>query len=209
MEYKSIKIDLNISDSELFQIVDSFNVPANENDICEYPDIKHLSFEIKEKIFKRLMTLDDIKNPIFILNVLNLVKNYNDFDEAFFSNDLIFFEKLEDYLDLRINLTEEVRNLQKKVALYYFSLFTSVGKVEYTILDAYVELPQFMKSLFLTSDIVTLSGIVSGVKDLNINEFLQVKDSNYYLSNLLSGYLLSNSLINDLNTRVQNGEDNG
>lgn len=199
MKYKKIKIESNISDDKLFELVDNLNHTVEENEICEYLDVKHSTFEIKEKVFKKLLSSEDIKNPIFILNVLNLIKNYNDFDDSFFSNDLIYFESIVEHLDMRINLDSDIYNLQKKVALYYLSLFSSIERVEYTILDEYEELPQFIKALFLTSNIITMSGIISRVKDLNIKEFLQIKNANFYLTNLLNEYTLSGVLVNSLN----------
>lgn len=194
-------IDELMTDEDLSKLIKDINTTQKDF------NIKTCSKDFKERAFKKILELEDIKNPVFILNVLNLIKNYNDFNTSFFENEFIYFSDLTDYLDIRINLTDDIAKLQKKVALYFYSLFISSGKVEYTILDQYIELPDFMKSLFCTSDIVTIGGIIQNVKNLNTSEFVQIKNANYYLKNLMSSYAFSNILVSDLNTMIKNNED--
>ena len=188
-----------MSDEELSSLVSKINNEKNETIL----DIKPCSKIFKERVFKKILNLEDIKNPAFILNTLNLIKSYNDFNASFFENELIYFSDLADYVDLRINLTEDLSKLQREIAKYFYSLFISSGKAEYTILDQYIELPDFMKSLFCTSDIVTIGGIIQNVKNLNTSEFVQVKNANYYLNNLMSSYAFSNILVSELNSLVK------
>jgi hypothetical protein len=49
------------------------------------------------------------------------------------------------------------------ISAYFISLFRSLSKTEYTILDSYVELPDFFKAIFLSNDLVTISSILSTV----------------------------------------------
>lgn len=211
MELTAIRLKEDISTEDLF-----FEIDQIQHSQTEYLDIKKLPTEKVQAALRHMLTLRDVSNPIIILNILNLIKNYNDYDESFFSNQYIYFSDFETYIDIRINLEEEIANFQKDLAKYFFSLFGSLEKMEYTILDDYIDMPEIFSILFLTSDYVTLGGIVSKVKDLNTSDFVKIKDSYQYINHLSRAFTLSDTLIESFgsylkqhNESLTSGENDG
>ncbi len=211
MELTAIRLKEDISTEDLF-----FEIDKIQHSQTEYLDIKKLPTEKVQAALSHMLTLRDVSNPIIILNILNLIKNYNDYDESFFSNQYIYFSDFESYIDIRINLEEEIASFQKDLAKYFFSLFGSLEKMEYTILDDYIDMPEIFSILFLTSDYVTLGGIVSKVKDLNTSDFVKIKDSYQYINHLSRAFTLSDTLIESFgsylkqhNESLTSGEHDG
>lgn len=144
-----------------------------------------------------LDTIQDVSNDSLILNVLGLLKTYNTFNDEYFNDPRIFFSSIEQFLDVKIALQQEIQSLLNVIGTYFISLFRSLSKTEYTILDSYVDIPDFFKALFLSSDLVTLSGMLATVPADYKHELKFVKGAHIYLNALLSTYTNANAFMTD------------
>lgn len=157
---RCIEINPNISNQELSEEI----VKISQTD-KEYLDLKVLSKEQLIQAYKVILKIENNKNQVLLLNLLNVIKTYNDYDsESFFNNKLIYISSIMDYLDIRIALQDEIQEFQNKLAIYFYSLFRSLDKAEYTILDPYITIPSTFYSLLRSSDLITISGIISRTK---------------------------------------------
>jgi len=110
------------------------------------------------------MQYDNIKNTrnvSLLLNLLNILKNYNTFSDSFFNNDDVYINNIEQFLDLKTALHDEIQSLANVIATFYLSIIKSMTKNEYTMLDEYVDMPQFMHAFYSVVDLCTLSGILT------------------------------------------------
>lgn len=128
-----------------------------------------------------------ISNDSLILNIMSIIKSYNTFSEEYFNDPRIFFSSIEQFLDVKISLQNEIQDLMNLISTYFISLFRSLSKIEYTALDSYVDIPEFFKVVFLSNDLVTLSGILAAVP----------ADYKYKLKFLKNAHLFINHLIGD------------
>lgn len=204
MSLTAISLKNDISDEELINEIDKIQYTQEE-----YLDIKNLPDDKVKTAIRHILTLREVKNPILVLNILNMVKNYNDYDESFFANPYIYVSDFIKYLDLRMDLEAEIAAFQKDMAKYFFSLFGSLEKVEYTILDDYIDMPELFSILFLTTDFVTIGGIVSKVNDLNTSEFVKIKNSYQYVNHLSRAFTISDTLISNLSSYLEQRNNSG
>lgn len=61
-------------------------------------------------VFKNIL---DIRNASLILNLLNLIRPYNTFDDEFFKSENIMFNDIEQFLDLKMTFSDEIEKLSR------------------------------------------------------------------------------------------------
>lgn len=158
--------------------------------------LKGLSSESLVVIYKHLLECDSLVNSSLILNILNLIKMYNAFDDSFFAHELIHFKDLEQFLDVKLELKAALEKFINRIGVYYLSIMSSAHKTAYTYLDQPVELPYLYKRIILSSDFIILSGILSKCKTLSTNELYIVKDAYMYLAECAKKMQLADALLN-------------
>lgn len=158
--------------------------------------LKGLSSESLVVIYKHLLECDSLVNSSLILNILNLIKMYNAFDDSFFAHELIHFKDLEQFLDVKLELKAALEKFINRIGVYYLSIMSSAHKTAYTYLDQPVELPYLYKRIILSSDFIILSGILSKCKALSTNELYIVKDAYMYLAECAKKMQLADALLN-------------
>ena len=106
-------------------------------------------------------------------------------------------EMVGKFLDIKIALQDEIQQISNLIANYFISIFRSINKTEYTVLDSYEEMPDFFKSVFLASDLVTLSSILAVVpKDYMFN-LKFIKGAHLYVSQIIQRYQLASTLMDN------------
>ena len=189
----------NISKEELIEMVSSiYDEELEEN--CKDVNLlilKHLSSELKAEVFKYAFTREDLKDPLTTLNILNIIKIYNTLDDSFFEDENIWFNSLEDLLDLKLLINNELKDFIRKFSIYFISLIKSYNKMTYTPMDNSIELPQLFKTLFLSMDFMTASGIFSISKHINTDELIFINDSMKYLTDMMIKNCMGVGLLND------------
>ena len=184
---QSIELNKKSSDNELKQFIIKLEKPGfNTQTIID--------------LFKRLMTIDfinNLSNDSLIINIMSLIKQYNTFNDKFFSDDRIFFSSIEQFLDVKIALQKEIQQISFLIAEYFISIIRSINKTEYTVLDSYEEMPDFFKSVFLASDLVALSSILAIVPKEHTFNLKFIKGAHLYISQIIQRYQLASTLMDN------------
>lgn len=158
-------------------------------------DLKHTTVSNKITAFRYSLTRDDFINAQMILNLYNLVKIYNTLDDEFFASSNIYINSIEELLDIKLELQPELKSFAKTISMYFVSLFKSYNKVTYTPLDEHTELPKVYSLIFMISDLLTLSGILSISDNFSINELKYIDGAFVYIKNIVDKSYLSNNMI--------------
>lgn len=150
----------------------------------------------------------NIRNVSIVLNILNLIKTFNTFDDSFFKCEDVFIKNLEQFLDIKMELADDINELIITIFSAFNSLICSASKIEYTMLDDYEELPQFFKVFFSGIDLITLYGIFSSI-DANsmVITIKKYKDSIYFLNTIIEKHKISNLLMTNLLKKLTNETD--
>lgn len=138
--------------------------------------LKGLDTEILIEAFRYSMSRKDLKDPLMILNIINLIKIFNTLDDSFFENEDVYIDSIEAMVDIRLELQDEIEDFIKELSVYYLSLFKSYNKLSYTPTDVHHKLPTVYKIIFLSTDLLTLSGIFSVSKPFNTDECVFLDD---------------------------------
>ncbi|MGN1393467.1 MAG: hypothetical protein ACI4V7_05405, partial [Succinivibrionaceae bacterium] len=120
-------------------------------------NLKGLDIELITEGLKFALNYKNLKDSLMLLNILNLIKTYNTLDDSFFMNENIYISSIEDMLDLRLNLKDEIKEFNKKLSMYFISLIKSYNKTIFLPTDKCVDLPEIYKNIFLNIDLLTLS----------------------------------------------------
>lgn len=189
----------DISKEQLLEMIESvYNNELEENIKDTYLlNFKSLNSELKAEVFKYAFTREDLKDPLTSLNILNIIKIYNTLDDSFFEDKNIWFNSLEDLLDLKLLIHSELKEFIKKFSIYFLSLIKSYNKMTYTPMDNNIELPQLFKTLFLSMDFMTASGIFSISKPISTDELVLVNDPMKYLTDMMVKNCIGVGLLND------------
>ncbi len=91
-------------------------------DAGEIVEIKKLKTEDKIKCFKFFLNSDVITNHSVISNLYILVNGISDIDEDIENDDRAFFNNLEEYVDIKLDLKEELDLFKKKIVEYYLGI---------------------------------------------------------------------------------------
>lgn len=196
-----IKINENTSKDEL---VSFLNVLYDyeykltlENKNIVILDFKHLQTEVLSELFKFSFTYDNLCDANVLLNILNLIKTYNSLEDSFFDNTNICFDTIDKLLDIKLEIRDEIKEFQRKLSIYFISVFKSYNKQHYSPLDIHIKLPLIYKNLFMSSDILTLFGIFAVSPDFSTTECVYIDDALDIVFPLLEKAKVSSSLLTD------------
>ena len=160
-------------------------------------NLKPLNTELKAVALKYALSRNDLKDPLTTLNILNLIKIYNTLDDSFFEDENVWVNSLEDLLDLKLEIHDELKEFIKQFSIYFLSLIKSYNKMIYTPLDNHIDLPQVYKTLFLSMDFMTASGIFSISETINTDELIYINDATSYLMEMMVKNCMGIGLLND------------
>ena len=161
-------------------------------------NLKGLPVSLITEAVKYSLSREDLRDPYMLLNIINLIKIYNTLDDSFFENEKIYVSSIEDLLDVKLDLTSEIAEFQKKLSIFFISLFKSFNKTQYEPLDKHIDLPDIYRNIILSLDILTLSGIFSVSEPFSTSECIYINNANVYLTELLARGSLSALLMNNL-----------
>lgn len=191
-----VKLSSGIFVGEAKTIVDTIcNYELEDNHIQIFLDLKGLPVETLAEIFRYAFKKEDLNDPLLILNIINLIKVYNTLDDSFFDDEYVYADDIEKFLDLKLELVDDIAEFNKKVSIYFLSLFKSYNKFVYTPMDKHYKLPTIYKNIFLSTDLLTLSGIFSDTKNFDTSECVLIEDAFLYLTSLIEKGKLSSELI--------------
>lgn len=198
-----IKVNQNIEKQVLLDLLSDVYTLENQlikdkQDTNIGIDLKGLSTELLVAAISYSLTYEDLADPLMLLNILNLVKIYNTLDTSFFENQDVYVNSIEELLDLKLDLQEDLDKFTRQLSIYFISLFKSYNKTNYTPLDKHMPLPRIYKALFVASDFLTLSGIFSVSKPFSTDECVYLDDAIDCLVNLQLKGQFGITFLNDL-----------
>lgn len=159
--------------------------------------IKNLSYDLRRYALGLALKNNELRNPIFLMNVFCLVKGYNTFEEAYFEHEEVFLNDEVELLDIFDDLEDEIYQVTKQTAIYYLSMLKTCNLME--AVDANpkaVNLPYLYAYLFSLLDVTVLAKILSSVKDSSIwNEQIIVLNSLSYLSQIAEKFVFTNTVM--------------
>lgn len=162
--------------------------------------LKNLSLEKKVEAIKFALTYENLKDSLMLLNIFNLIKTYNTLDDSFFENQYIFISDIQELLDLKLEINDQLKQFTKQLSVYFISLFKSYNKISFTPLDIHIQLPNIYKYIILSSDLLTLSSIFSISQYFNTKQCIYIDNAMHYINELT---LKNNIGINFINKLFQ------
>lgn len=179
----------------------------NENQVILMFDLKGATTYQKIEAIKYAFNTPTLEDPLMQLNLYNLIKSYNNMNDEFFNSSDIYFNSVEELLDVKLALSKEIKAFIRQLSIYYMSLFKSYNKLFFTPSDEHINLPTLYKNMILTSDLLTLSGIFAKSPEFSTNDLIYIDDAYIYLTALITRSNNSMNLIDDfLNSIIINEE---
>lgn len=177
-------------------LVQEFN-KDNEEQVILMFNLKEAKTEQKIEALKYGFNTPTLDDPLMQLNLYNLIKSYNNMNDEFFASSDVYFNSVEELLDIKLALGAEIKAFIRQLSIYYMSLFKSYNKLFFTPSDEHISLPTLYKNMILTSDLLTLSGIFAKSPEFSTNELIYIDDAYVYLTALITRSNNSMDLIDD------------
>lgn len=182
----------------------SFEYSLNADDICsvlglilyleetEFKD-KQSSLSISLRgldtsklihVYKYLLTRDSLINPTIIINISLLLNGYNTLDDSMFSSKDVFETSLNQLIDVKLELKQDLKKLQNTLAYWYLGCIKYMSKVEYTYLDDVQKMPSLYHLLLLSLTFMSISSIIQKATDIDWNNLPIVENAYFVISQL-------------------------
>lgn len=182
--------------TRITSLVQDFNKDKEEQVILMF-DLKKATTEQKIEALRYGLNTPTLDDPLMQLNLYNLVKSYNNMNDEFFESSDVYFNSVEELLDIKLALGTEIKAFIRQLSIYYMSLFKSYNKLFFTPSDEHIELPILYKNMILTSDLLTLSGIFAKAPEFSTKELIYIDNAYVYLTALITRSNNSMDLIDD------------
>lgn len=186
-------------------LLENFNIAIKnifeyeKNNNVQYKfSFDNLSFDHRIALMEYAFNNFDLKNIQIIYNIINFIKSYNLFADDYFKSEYIIINSLEELLDFKLKLKDQINNYILELSKYYISLFKSVHKIEFNFLDNACDIPAAFLIIFQNFDFYTLSGILSKCSDFKISDCYLVKDAYAILTDLCNKHSSSSLLFEHL-----------
>lgn len=165
----------------------------------EQLQLKGLSTEQLVEVFKVALANEQLVNNDLLININILVNGYNTLDDSLFESPVIAFTSLEQLLDVKLALHDQIKDFQTRCTYWFIACLKSMHKVEYTYLDQTVNMPFVFRKFISASNLLTLSQIMSKAGNVQLADLPLVKNAYPVVSELASNMVLSNKLFEALN----------
>lgn len=175
-----------------------YDLQNENNQIKIFVKLKNLQLEKKAEVIKFALTYENLRDPLMLLNIFNLIKTYNTLDNQFFNNQNIYICDIQELLDLKLEISKQLKIFIKQLSIYVISLFKSYSKTTFSPLDTHIQLPNIYKNLILSSDLMTLFSIFSIAQNFNTNQCIYIDNAMYYVNELIFKANISMNFINKL-----------
>jgi len=106
----------------MFDINNLNNEYFTKVDASEILEIKDLTTEDKIKCFSFFLQSDIITNSSVISNLFMLVNGISSIDDDVLNDSRVFFNDLEEYVDIKLELKKEIDNFKKKLLEFYLGV---------------------------------------------------------------------------------------
>lgn len=106
----------------MFEVKNLNDEYFSQLDPGEVLDIKKLSTEDKILCFRYFLNSDAITNVSVISNLFLLVNGISDIDDNALEDERIFFSSLEEYVDIKLEIKEEIDKFNIALLEYYLGI---------------------------------------------------------------------------------------
>lgn len=131
-------------------------------------EIKSLSVEDKVKCFRFFLTSDAIMNYSVITNVFMLLNGIAGVKDTLSKDNRIFFNNLEEYVDIKLELKTEIEDFKKRLLIYYLGV---VEGLNVKIPELKIHIPNtYYNILYLTNPIFISKIMSEQLKNIDVNE---------------------------------------
>lgn len=142
-----------------------------------YFGFKGMSTENLIMLFRHFLKRETLINQNIIININLLINGYNTLDDSMFAMPEIFVSDLEQFLDIKLELAEEIKELQTNVIKWYLACLKSMHRIELTYLDTPVQLPNLYKQIIVSNSLLTISHIFGKAKPINTDNLPLVENA--------------------------------
>lgn len=111
---------------DLKNLNDDFFSTLNPEDVLE---IKTLKTEDKVKCFHYFLTSDVISNISVISNIFILIDGVTSIEDNTLEDKRVFFNSLEEYVDIKLQLKDEINAFNIKLLEYYLGIVEGLNVV--------------------------------------------------------------------------------
>ena len=165
-------------------------------------NIKEQTTDKKVEHFKNLLN-GTITEPdsADILNVYRLVNTYNIFDEDFFENENSYINDISEYIDIKMELVDELKSFSQELAKWYLGIVYSCDiKLSEEDESEMKEMPLLIYGVFSLSSLSMIASILNscGLDTIKVNELPKVKGAFMMLSKLFNSHSFVASYIDKL-----------
>lgn len=189
------------------------NIFAIENKAVENKEELYIKLSLRElntkqliAAFRFVLNQDTINDSLTILNILNLIKS-NTLEESFFEDKNVYFKSLVEYLDVKLEIKDELKEFVKKFSFYFYSMIKSCGKPIANGKDTIVKLPDVYYNIFVSLDFMTLSRIAATCDDVNLADCGYISCARELIYNSLKDYFIGNTMLNMFLEGLDNADD--
>ena len=147
--------------------------------------LKGLDTELLAEGLRYSMHRKDLKNPIMLMNIFNIIRVYMNSNKQWLENEDVYMTSLPQNTDIRQILRDDIIQLKTEFTFYFLSILKSYNKMEYTPQDNCEELPNMFKAYFGISDLLTICGIFNDAQPINTGDLKLIQNSFEYVSNIL------------------------
>lgn len=106
----------------MFEVKNLNDEYFSQLDPGEILDIKNLSTEDKAKCFKYFLGSDAITNVSVISNLYLLINGISGIDDTTLDDERIFFNSLEEYVDIKLDIKDEIDTFNIALLEYYLGV---------------------------------------------------------------------------------------
>lgn len=210
-EDKVISFDESLKTEEICDIISKTIAYENENNIHYSFNLKNLDTEKISGVLRFVMNDENVNNPSLIFNIILLLKTYNSLDDSFFQNENVYFNSLEDFLDIKSELKQDIRKFNTRLSVYFISCLKSLNKFEYSFIDNPEDVPETFKNVLMSIDIFTVSGILSNNNGYTDKDMKLIRNAYSYVSEIVSKMNMVDrffNMFNNSNCEQIDGEEN-
>ena len=163
---------------------------------------KGLSTEDLTELFKMALSRETLVNNQLLANINILVNGYNTLDDALFNSPTIIIKDVEQLLDLKLSLAEEIKAFQTKAVYWYLACLYSAHKVEYTYLDNIIPLPNVWRKFLTATNLLIISQMMAKANPIDTGSLPLVENAYPIIVELsanlsIASHILSCLKIND------------
>lgn len=164
-------------------------------------EIKKLTVDEKIEYFRNILKDLNTKNEVDILNIFRLINTYNIFDDDFFSNKDSYISDISEFIDIKIALSEELKDFSLELIKWYLSILTSCDiKIDNNDDNEKVEIPTLVQGIFTTATVSMMSSLMNSVDmtTIDMGNLYKVRGAFVILSRLFQSHSFVASYLNIL-----------